>query len=158
MDNLPLFDKMPSKTTTVVGEQETVQLEASISDHQFNLSYLNRLEGYKTKLKEMHWITAKTDKVLHEFVSEVAGVVDGYQDAIAENLQSFQGVIRVGTLNPTPCTACCVYDLLQNWLTDIKAFEGLYKNNMDYIGAININEGAATDCMRLIYLAQPYKQ
>ena len=77
-----------------------IQSIQSINNNTYAMEVINKLEGIKTRLKELHWNVTKRDLVQHRFIDEVLDEVMSYQDDIAEDLQSFLGVIQIGTLSP----------------------------------------------------------
>lgn len=120
------------------------------------IQLINRLEGYKTRLKEIHWNAAGSDLVLHRFVDEIICAVSGFEDAIAENMQACYGVIQVGTLSPILPETGCPCKILKIYKEDLVNFQRRYKAETMYVGAIAIVEGAISEVDRLIYLSLPW--
>ena len=62
----------------------------SISGLQLFLRFINRLEGWKTKCKNLHWAAPK--KNVHVYLDEFLEVVSDYQDTVAEGIM---GVLNI---------------------------------------------------------------
>ena len=64
------------------------------ADRDLMCSYINALEGYKTKFKNLHW-SANND-ALHLRVDEFSDALSGYQDAVSEDIQG-----TIGAFSPS---------------------------------------------------------
>lgn len=145
----PLFTKVPDMSA---GENT---ITSGINSNPYCMQLLNKLEGYKTRIKEMHWAGLDgKNLVYHRFMDDVAGVVSGYEDNVAEDLQALYGNITVGTLAPILPEAKELLPLLQAIKADANDVEMRYKNDIMYAGLININEGFISEINKLIYLAK----
>ena len=60
-----------------------------ISGSQFFINFLNQLEGWKTKCKNLHWAAPK--KNIHVYLDEFLGILSDYQDSLAEEYQGLLG-------------------------------------------------------------------
>ncbi|MDQ9827103.1 hypothetical protein RFZ44_27960, partial [Acinetobacter sp. 163] len=56
---------------------------------QFFISFLNQLEGWKTKCKNLHWAAPK--KNIHVYLDEFLNILSDYQDGLAEEYQGLLG-------------------------------------------------------------------
>lgn len=56
---------------------------------QFFISFLNQLEGWKTKCKNLHWAAPK--KNIHVYLDEFLVILSDYQDGLAEEYQGLLG-------------------------------------------------------------------
>ena len=128
-----------------------------LASNPYCIGLINKLEGYKTRLEELHWNALKKDLTLHRFIDECSKEVYEYQDDLAENLQSFMGVINVGDVVAILPTSVDLYSLLNELKQDIRNFELRYKAEPQFVGAININENAMAEIDRLIVLSLPWK-
>lgn len=54
----------------------------SLTGSQFFINFLNQLEGWKTKCKNLHWAAPK--KNIHVYLDEFLGILSDYQDSLAE--------------------------------------------------------------------------
>ena len=109
------------------------------------LEILNKLEGYKTKCKNLHWAAEKmnTHKLLDEFLS----IISDYQDSIAEEIMGIRGEhlnpndIKPITDNP--------YQFIKKLTADILSFR---KNIPDKV----IYEGMRSECDTFIHNLSKY--
>lgn len=56
---------------------------------QFFINFLNQLEGWKTKCKNLHWAAPK--KNIHVYLDEFLSILSDYQDGLAEEYQGLLG-------------------------------------------------------------------
>ena len=56
-----------------------------LNPSQFFISFINLLEGWKTKCKNLHWAAPK--KNIHVYLDEFLGIISDYQDGLAEEYQ-----------------------------------------------------------------------
>lgn len=62
------------------------------------MTMLNRLEGYKTNIKNLHW--SADDMEEHKQLDELADIVSKYEDKLAEVAMGVYGKIKFGELKP----------------------------------------------------------
>ena len=84
-----MIDTLFSEVNINTSKEETVQ----ISTEQFFINFINKLEGFKTKCKNLHWSAPK--KNIHVYLDDFLSVISDYQDSIAED---YQGIL--GHMNP----------------------------------------------------------
>ena len=60
-----------------------------VSGSQLFINFLNQLEGWKTKCKNLHWAAPK--KNIHVYLDEFLDVLSDYQDGLAEEYQGLLG-------------------------------------------------------------------
>lgn len=65
------------------------QEDPSMNPSEFFINFLNRLEGWKTKCKNLHWAAPK--KNIHVYLDEFLDVLSDYQDGLAEEYQGLLG-------------------------------------------------------------------
>lgn len=68
-----------------IGSVSRVELTGT----QFFINFLNQLEGWKTKCKNLHWAAPK--KNIHVYLDEFLGIISDYQDSLAEEYQGLLG-------------------------------------------------------------------
>lgn len=117
----------------------------------FVLDFISQLDGYKTKIKELHW----EDKSIpgHELAGDVETMICDFEDSVAEDLQGVFGEdIKVNTIHP--------YDIksttLKEFLDSLKNSAMLFYKKLDgdeYIGARSDVEGFIHDINVKKYLA-----
>lgn len=91
------------------------------------LLYIKQLEGYRIRLREIHWSTAK--KSQHELSDDLMSDLTDYEDSIAEEAMGLFGVrIKVGDIVPEMPSGQTIKELLTNLtantLTLLACFEG----------------------------------
>ena len=105
----------------------------------FVLDFISQLEGYKTKIKELHW----EDKSIpgHELAGDVEKMICDFEDSIAEDLQGVFGEdIKANTLHPYNVKSTTLKEFLDSLKNSTMQF---YKklDGDDYIGARSEVEG-----------------
>lgn len=85
---------------------------------QFFISFLNQLEGWKTKCKNLHWAAPK--KNIHVYLDEFLEVLSDYQDGLAEEEMGIYGrmlpnVIK-GTESPSLTPREFIYEVKKSTL------------------------------------------
>lgn len=64
------------------------------------INYINRLEGFKTKCKNLHWAAPK--KNIHVYLDDFLEVLEDYQDSLAEEYQGLLGHMQPNAITGTP--------------------------------------------------------
>lgn len=87
-------------------------METLISEYQekelvnsgvgYFINYLNILEGYKTKIKNLHWAAFGLN--IHVKLDELLGTIDSYQDSIAEDCMGIYGKMAPNVISGVPCS------------------------------------------------------
>ena len=76
---------------------ETSNIESSNTNSQFFIDFLNRLEGWKTKCKNLHWAAPK--KNIHVYLDEFLEILSDYQDSLAEGYMGILGRMQPNAIN-----------------------------------------------------------
>ena len=69
------------------------QEELNTGTSEFFINFLNRLEGWKTKCKNLHWAAPK--KNIHVYLDEFLEILSDYQDSLAEEYQGLLGTCNL---------------------------------------------------------------
>ena len=77
---------------------------------QFFISFINLLEGWKTKCKNLHWAAPK--KNIHVYLDEFLGVISDYQDGLAEEYQGLLGHMQPNVIKGTPSDVLKAMDVI----------------------------------------------
>ena len=113
--------------------------------------FVNRLEGYKTAVKNMHWASRNLSQ--HKLMDDIAGSLADFQDKIAEVEQAISGRAKLNTLKPQPYNTDDPKKLLGDILKDTRAFYKHIQNyGEDYIGMRSDCEAYISDLQRQQYL------
>lgn len=115
------------------------------------LNYLNKCEGWKVAIKELHWDSDNMSQ--HELCDDIADSISDFEDLVSEVEQSMSGKLKVNSLNPTEYKV----DSLKGFVEDIisaskdflKELEGMGEN---YIGIKSECETFIGDMQRKLYL------
>lgn len=67
----------------------------------FFIGFLNKLEGWKTKCKNLHW--AASDINTHVYLDEFLTSISAYQDGLAEGYMGILGKMRPDVIKGIDC-------------------------------------------------------
>ena len=74
------------------------------SDTQVYIDFLCRLEGWKTRCKNLHWAAPK--KNIHVYLDEFLDVLSDYEDSLAEDIMGVLGSrLSPTSINGTSCSS-----------------------------------------------------
>jgi hypothetical protein len=65
-------------------------------ENEFIVKTLGQFQGYRTRLKEMHWSSPSMD--IHTLTDEMTNVLEGFEDSLAEISIALWGEIKPGDL------------------------------------------------------------
>ena len=86
------------------------KVDKEVNESQFFISFLNQLEGWKTKCKNLHWAAPK--KNIHEYLDDFLEVLSEYQDGLAEEYQGLLGHMQPNVIKGTPSDALNAIDFI----------------------------------------------
>lgn len=78
--------------------------------YSFFIEFICRLEGWKTKCKNLHWSAPK--KNIHVYLDDFLEILSDYQDSLAEEIQGILGHMAPNKVIGTPCDALNAYDFI----------------------------------------------
>lgn len=81
-----------------------------VSGSQFFINFLNQLEGWKTKCKNLHWAAPK--KNIHVYLDEFLDILSDYQDGLAEGYMGILGKMQPNAIKGTPSDALNAFDFI----------------------------------------------
>lgn len=96
------------------------------------LSYINKIQAYKTAIKNLHWDSKKMSE--HKLWDDFDDEIDEYQDKIAEIAQGIYGHIKLNELKPRRYNIVNSKKTLNDILKDTKLFYSTIKRNNELIG------------------------
>lgn len=115
------------------------------------LNFINKLEGYKTAVKNLHWSSKNLSQ--HKLFDDVADSLSDFQDKVSEVEQAINGRIPVNKIHGEKYTISTPQKMLVDLLSDVKRFYGgLQKLGQDYIGMRSDCEAYISDIQRQQYL------
>ena len=99
---------------------------------QFFISFLNQLEGWKTKCKNLHWAAPK--KNIHVCLGEFLEKVEDFQDILAEGYMGILGKMLPNVIKGIPSDALNAMDFIEEVRTDTLAFYDKIPQETVYVG------------------------
>lgn len=112
------------------------------------LNFINKLEGWKTKCKNLHWAAPK--KNIHEYLDDFLGVLSDYQDGLAEGYMGILGKMQPNAIKGIASDTLNAMDLLNEVIENTVKF---YEN----IPEGTIYKGIASECETFIQNLNKYK-
>lgn len=115
---------------------------------QFFISFINLLEGWKTKCKNLHWAAPK--KNIHVYLDEFLDIISDYQDGLAEEYQGLLGHMQPNVIKGTPSDALNAID----FINEVKAGTTKFYEN---IPEGTLYAGIRSECEAFIHNILKYK-
>ena len=75
------------------------------------IGFLNKLEGWKTKCKNLHWAAPK--KNIHVYLDEFLSVLSDYQDGLAEGYMGILGKMQPNAIKGVPSDVLNAIDFIE---------------------------------------------
>ena len=107
-------------------------ISIEVSGSQFFINFLNQLEGWKTKCKNLHWAAPK--KNIHVYLDEFLDIMSDYQDSIAEDYQGILGHMQPNVIKGIPCESLNGIDFIKEVSIKTKEFYNKIPSDIDYVG------------------------
>lgn len=115
------------------------------------LAFVNKLEGYKTAIKQLHWDAKNMSQ--HELCDDIAESIAEFQDTVSEVEQSITGKLKINSLNPTDYKIKDLKSFVQDVLDATNVFYKKVKGMGDnYVGMASDCESFLSDMQRKLYL------
>lgn len=115
---------------------------------QFFISFINLLEGWKTKCKNLHWAAPK--KNIHVYLDEFLDIISDYQDGLAEEYQGLLGHMQPNVIKGTPSDVLNAID----FINEVKAGTTKFYENIPE-GTLYV--GIRSECETFIHNILKYK-
>ena len=115
---------------------------------QFFISFINLLEGWKTKCKNLHWAAPK--KNIHVYLDEFLDIISYYQDGLAEEYQGLLGHMQPNVIKGTPSDVLNAID----FINEVKAGTTKFYEN---IPEGTLYAGIRSECETFIHNILKYK-
>ena len=112
------------------------------------LNFINKLEGWKTKCKNLHWAAPK--KNIHEYLDDFLGLLSDYQDGLAEGYMGILGKMQPNAIKGIASDTLNAMDLLNEVIENTVKF---YEN----IPEGTIYKGITSECETFIQNLNKYK-
>lgn len=124
------------------------QEDPSMNPSEFFINFLNRLEGWKTKCKNLHWAAPK--KNIHVYLDEFLDVLSDYQDGLAEGYMGILGKMQPNAIKGTPSDSLNAID----FINEVRGAAIIF---YDKIPQETIYKGIASECETFIQNINKYK-
>lgn len=124
--------------------------------NEFLLNLENKLQGYGTRLKELHWNAPSLS--VHKLVDEFTTEFREFEDNLMENAQALFGFIEIGDLNPVLPEAKNFIELLEDVRGMLVNIKKEAKDSLMWSGIINIVDDFFATVNKYIYLANIVKR
>lgn len=118
--------------TLLTPMSSTRSVEEEITGSQFFINFLNQLEGWKTKCKNLHWAAPK--KNIHVYLDDFLEVVSDYQDSVAEDYQGILGHMQPNAIKGTPCDCLNAIDFIKEVIVKTEEFYNRIPQDTCYVG------------------------
>ena len=119
-----------------------------VSGSQFFINFLNQLEGWKTKCKNLHWAAPK--KNIHVYLDEFLDILSDYQDGLAEGYMGILGKIQPNVIKGTASNALNAIDFIEEVKAGTLSF-------YDKIPQETVYKGITSECETLIRNINKYR-
>lgn len=113
------------------------------------INYINKLQGYKTAIKNLHWSAKHMSE--HKLLDEIADSVANNQDEIAEMCQGLYGKIKLNELKPKRYKITNSKKMLFDLLRDTKSFLSSIKGR-ELTGVRSVVEAFIGEINKFVYL------
>lgn len=124
------------------------QEDPSMNLSEFFINFLNRLEGWKTKCKNLHWAAPK--KNIHVYLDEFLDVLSDYQDGLAEGYMGILGKMQPNAIKGVPSDSLNAVD----FINEVRGATIIF---YDKIPQETIYKGIASECETFIQNINKYK-
>lgn len=141
-----MIDTLFSEVNIKTSKEETVQ----ISTEQFFINFINKLEGFKTKCKNLHWSAPK--KNIHVYLDDFLSVLSDYQDSIAEDYQGILGHMQPNAIKGISCECLNAMDFIKEVALKTKEFYNKIPSDVDYVGIKSETETFIHNVFKYKYL------
>ena len=104
----------------------------SLTGSQFFINFLNQLEGWKTKCKNLHWAAPK--KNIHVYLDEFLGILSDYQDSLAEEYQGLLGHMQPNVIKGIESSTLNAIDFIKEVKSKTEEFYNKIPEGVSYAG------------------------
>lgn len=126
----------------------SVHKSEELSGSQLFISFLNRLEGWKTKCKNLHWASFK--KNIHTYLDDFLEILVDYQDSLAEEEMGIYGRMLPNVIKGTESMALNAKEfILEIRSTTLEFYEKIPDDSL--------HAGIRSECETFIHNINKYK-
>lgn len=113
-------------------KQEGTSNPASIDPSSLFVDFINHLEGWKTKCKNLHWAAPK--KNIHKYLDEFLEVLSNYQDSLAEGYMGILGKIQPNIIKGISSDTLNALDFINEVRNNTTVFYDKIPHETIYVG------------------------
>ena len=124
------------------------QDDSGTTTSDFFINFLNRLEGWKTKCKNLHWAAPK--KNIHVYLDEFLSILSDYQDSLAEGYMGVLGKMQPNVIKGTSSDTLNAID----FINEVRGATVVF---YDKIPQETVYKGIASECETFIQNINKYK-
>ena len=121
-------------------------------DKKFIMPTINKIEGHKTRLKELHW--SSPSHSIHVIVDDFSDELAKFEDDFVENSSALLGFIYPGELNPELPEETEFEADLESIRGILSGIKSECSEEMMWSGIINLVDDFWTTVNKYIYLAK----
>lgn len=126
------------------------QKEYSDSDRNLFLNFINKLEGYKTRIKNLHWAAPK--KNIHVYLDEFLVIVSDFQDSLAETYMGILGKMQPDAVRGIPAEGNDALTMIDHLIDETEGFYEEIPEDTGYKGITSETETFLKDLQKYKYL------
>lgn len=119
-----------------------------VSGSQFFINFLNQLEGWKTKCKNLHWAAPK--KNIHVYLGEFLDILSDYQDGLAEEYQGLLGHMQPNAIKGVESSSLNAIDFISEVKQGTLKFYSRIPEGIEF-------SGIKSECETFIHNILKYK-
>ena len=121
----------------LLAQLELEKINNNTPKNQIFIDFLNQIEGWKTKCKNLHWAAPK--KNIHVYLDEFLDILSDYQDSLAEGYMGILGKMQPNVIKGTSSDALNALDFISEVKSATIAF-------YDKIPQETIYKGITSEC------------
>ena len=114
------------------------------------LNFENRLQGYKTRVKELHFSANRHS--IHIILDDFEGELSEFEDEIMEELQAIHGQYTPGEINPVLPKSLDSDSLLREIRADLINMREFLDSQPMYSGSVSVLDDFLHNVNKTIYL------
>mgnify|MGYP000130246980 FL=1 len=111
------------------------------------IEFINKLEGWKTKCKNLHWASFK--KNIHVYLDEFLSILQDYQDGLAEEEMGIYGRMLPNIIAGSPSSAITPKEFIYEVRKETLAF-------YDSLPKDSLHAGIRSECETFIHNINKY--
>lgn len=114
------------------------------------IDFINLVEGWKTKCKNLHWAAPK--KNIHVYLDDFLSVLSDFQDSITEDYMGITGKLQPNVVKGVSCECTNALDFIEEVKTGTISFYDNLPKETIYKGITSETETFIHDIAKYTYL------